>query len=95
MIRRKSQGGQALILVAVALPVLLAMVGLAFDVGFLEMMNRTAQTAADSAAIAGAVDLPYGTMTTSAPGCFGGKRLHQRFQQRSGHSQQSAVARSA
>jgi hypothetical protein len=66
MTRRKSQSGQAILLVALALPILLAMVGLAFDVGFLEMMNRTAQTAADAAAIAGAVNLPYGNMTINA-----------------------------
>jgi Flp pilus assembly protein TadG len=64
--KSKSQGGQALILIALALPVLFGAVGLAFDIGFLEMMKRQAQTAADAGAIAGAVDLPYGTMTTSA-----------------------------
>jgi hypothetical protein len=66
MNKRKSRSGQAIILFALALPVLLGMLGLAFDVGFLEMMNRRAQTAADASALAGAIDLPYGTMTTSA-----------------------------
>jgi hypothetical protein len=42
------------------------MVGLAFDIGFLEMMNRQAQTAADAGAIAGAVGLPYSNSTASA-----------------------------
>jgi len=42
------------------------MVGLAFDVGFLEMMNRQAQTAADSAAVAGAISLSYGTADMNA-----------------------------
>jgi hypothetical protein len=65
MNKRKSRSGQAIILFALALPVLLGMLGLAFDVGFLEMMNRQAQTAADASALAGAIDLPYGTMTTS------------------------------
>lgn len=64
--KRKSQGGQAIIFVALSLPVLFGMVGLAFDIGFLEMMKRQAQAAADAGAIAGAVDLPYGSMTTSA-----------------------------
>jgi hypothetical protein len=66
VIKRKSQDGQALIFMALAMPVLLGVVGLAFDVGFLEMMQRQAQTAADSAAIAGAVSLPYGHATTGA-----------------------------
>ena len=66
MTRRKAQRGQAMLILAFALPLLLGMVGLAFDVGFLAMMQRTAQTAADAGAIAGAVDLPYGQMTTSA-----------------------------
>jgi Flp pilus assembly protein TadG len=66
MIRRESRGGQAIILFVLALPVLFGMVGLAFDIGFLEMLKHKAQTAADAAAIAGAVDLPYGSMTTSA-----------------------------
>ncbi len=66
LVRRKSQDGQTIIFFVLALPVLLGMVGMAFDVGFLEMMKHKAQTAADAAALAGAVDLPYGSMTTSA-----------------------------
>jgi hypothetical protein len=51
---------------ALSLPVLFGMVGLAFDIGFLELMNRQAQTAADAAAIAGAISLPYGDAAAGA-----------------------------
>jgi len=64
--RRKLQRGQAIIILALALPILFGMVGLAFDIGYLEFMQRRAQTAADAAALAGAVGLPYGTATASA-----------------------------
>jgi hypothetical protein len=64
--RRKSQGGQAVIFVAVALPLLCGVLGLAFDIGFFEFMQRNAQTAADAGALAGAIDLPYGTAATGA-----------------------------
>jgi len=64
--RRESQDGQALIFLALALPMLLGMVGLAFDIGFLEYVKRQAQTAADAGAIAGAADLFFGTCYASA-----------------------------
>jgi hypothetical protein len=51
---------------ALALPVVFGMVGLAFDIGFFECMQRLAQTAADAGAIAGAIDLSYGAATTGA-----------------------------
>src|SRR3989454_12113541 len=47
--------------------VLLAFVGLAFDVGYLQWSRRRAQTAADAAALAGAWAVAQGdTVTTSA-----------------------------
>jgi hypothetical protein len=64
--RRKTQGGQAIVFVAVALPVLFGMAGLAFDIGFFEFMERNAQTAADAGALAGSINLPYGTAVTGA-----------------------------
>jgi Flp pilus assembly protein TadG len=64
--RRKSQGGQTVILVAAALPVLFGVVGLAFDIGYLEYSKRLAQTAADAGAVAGAIDLAYGNATAAA-----------------------------
>jgi hypothetical protein len=42
------------------------MVGLAFDIGFFEFMQRNAQTAADAGALAGSINLSYGTAVTGA-----------------------------
>jgi Flp pilus assembly protein TadG len=44
---------------------LLGVTGLAFDVGYLEYQKRLVQTAADAAAIAGAIDLAYGSVCGS------------------------------
>jgi hypothetical protein len=57
--RRTSTAGQAVIYMALLLPVMLGMVGIAVDVGFLECLKRLAQTAADAGAIAGAQEIPY------------------------------------
>jgi Flp pilus assembly protein TadG len=70
--RAKSQGGQSLLILALALPMLLGMVGLAFDVGYLEFMRRLAQTAADAGAMAGVSGLPYGTGCASGTPCYAG-----------------------
>jgi Flp pilus assembly protein TadG len=63
---RRLQGGQALIFVALMLPVLFGMVGIGFDIGYLELMKRMAQTAADAGALAGAINVYYGSSTLSA-----------------------------
>jgi len=74
MIRRREDSGQALVLAILALPVILGMVGLAIDVGYLRYTKRLMQTAADSGAIAGALalkDTPsdyYKTLAKSAAG---------------------------
>ena len=52
--RRNRESGQALIFVGFSLVVLAAVVGLAIDMGYLRYTKRRLQTAADSAAIAGA-----------------------------------------
>lgn len=52
-----SQSGQAIILVALTMVGLLAVAGLALDAGGLYFLNRDAQNAADSAAVAGAYAL--------------------------------------
>jgi hypothetical protein len=57
--RRSSNSGQAVIYMALLLPVMLGMVGIAVDVGFLECLKRLAQSAADAGAIAGAQEIPY------------------------------------
>jgi uncharacterized membrane protein len=46
--------GQALLTVALMLPVLCGIMGLAIDVGFFHHLKRRMQTAADAAALAGA-----------------------------------------
>lgn len=56
--RRNRQAGQALVLTAISLVVLVGMLGLGIDVGVLRYEKRLQQTAADAAAIAGASNLP-------------------------------------
>jgi hypothetical protein len=63
---RNKQAGQALVLTAVALVVLMGFAGLAIDMGVLRYEKRLQQTAADAAAIAGANNLAYGGVTVGA-----------------------------
>ncbi len=63
---RKNESGQALVLVAVALVILLGFAGLGIDMGNLRYQRRLQQTAADAAAIAGATNLSYGGVQTGA-----------------------------
>lgn len=58
--------GQALIFVLLCLTCLLGFIGLATDVGTWLNAKRRIQTAADSAAIAGAAELNYGDVTAAA-----------------------------
>jgi uncharacterized membrane protein len=60
------ESGQALILVALSLPVMFGFVALATDVGLLFRARETLQTAADSAAISGAAEYNYGDATSAA-----------------------------
>src|SRR5947207_13537269 len=55
------QSGQVLIGTAVAMVVLAGFAGLAIDMGTLRYQKRVQQTAADSAAIAGAQNLDFGS----------------------------------
>ncbi len=57
--------GQTIIVVALSLPFLLGFIGMATDVGALFKDKRTIQTAADAAAIAGALNLSRGTYLAS------------------------------
>ncbi len=61
--RRKSEAGQALILTAVGLTVLMGFAGLGIDMGVMRYEKRLQQTAADAAAIAGANNLSYTGVT--------------------------------
>jgi hypothetical protein len=65
-VERKGEAGQALALVALGLVVLLGFVGLGIDVGQMRYVNRRVQSAADSAAIAGAQELLYGDVSVAA-----------------------------
>jgi len=59
---RKKEAGQALIAAVAALGiVLMGFAGLGIDVGYFRYEKRLQQTAADSAAIAGAAEIPFGT----------------------------------
>jgi Flp pilus assembly protein TadG len=60
--------GQATIFTLLSMTVLLGLVGFAADVGILFHAKRNLQIAADSAAIAGAAELGYADLTTSAAG---------------------------
>jgi Flp pilus assembly protein TadG len=62
------ESGQATIFAVLSMTVLLGFVGFAADVGVLLHTKRNVQTAADSAAIAGAAELGYTDLTTSAAG---------------------------
>src|SRR6266446_580249 len=62
--KRKNQSGQVLIGTAVAMVVLAGFAGLAIDMGTLRYQKRLQQTAADSAAIAGAQNLEFGSGVT-------------------------------
>jgi uncharacterized membrane protein len=64
--KRLSQKGQSLVIFAVALAGLLALLALVIDGGLIYSHRRTAQTAADAAALAGARELCAGHGTTAA-----------------------------
>ncbi len=66
-LRQKSrEAGQALILAVLCLTAVLGFVGLSIDVGVLRNSRILLQTAADSAAIAGAAEVKYNDVTTAA-----------------------------
>lgn len=62
----RDERGQTILLVAFSLPILLGFIGIATDVGSLFKDKRTMQTAADAAALAGALNYNYGTTTWKA-----------------------------
>jgi uncharacterized membrane protein len=68
--KRRSEAGQALVSVAFGMLVLCAVMGLAIDIGYLRYLKRELQTAADSAAIAGAAEAnpnyPFNDVTAAA-----------------------------
>ncbi len=63
---REGERGQVVPIVALALFVLFGASAMAVDVGYLRYMQRIEQNAADSAAIAGANEIPYSDVTAAA-----------------------------
>jgi hypothetical protein len=64
--RRRNESGQALILAAVSMVVLIGFIGLGVDMGVMRHEKRILQGVADSAAIGGASELNYGDVTVGA-----------------------------
>jgi Putative Flp pilus-assembly TadE/G-like len=64
--RHKNDAGQALILFAFTIIVLMGFAGMGIDMGYLRYMRRTMQAATDSAALAGTAELGYGDVTAAA-----------------------------
>lgn len=62
----KCESGQALVLMAIGLMLLLAIMGMALDTGLLFHDKRRIQIAADAAAVAGALDYKYNSSVNSA-----------------------------
>jgi hypothetical protein len=62
----KDESGQAVMLMLLSMTVLLGFVAFAVDVGLLLRAKRVVQTAADSAAIAGAAELSFGDSIAAA-----------------------------
>jgi hypothetical protein len=68
MKKRQRESGQALVAATFGLVVLLGAAGLAIDVGYLRYQRRLQQSAADSAALAGAAESAAGNATSAAKG---------------------------
>jgi hypothetical protein len=64
--QRHREAGQALVFVGFSLVVLIAVLGLSIDMGYLRYTKRRLQTAADSAAIAGASEINGGNVRAAA-----------------------------
>src|SRR5438045_5239496 len=65
-LRLSDETGQVLVIAALSMTVLLGFVGLATDVGVLFCTRRTTQSAADAAAVAGALDYLYNGSSSKA-----------------------------
>ena len=66
MLRNKRQAGQALVAATFGLVALLGATGLAIDMGYLRYQKLLQQSAADSAALAGAAEIGFGGDSTAA-----------------------------
>ncbi len=63
---RGKEAGQALVLAAMGLTLFILAAGLGIDMGFLRYQKRLQQSAADSAAIAGAAEIPFSGCSTGS-----------------------------
>jgi hypothetical protein len=66
LMKPHSEAGQALVVVALMLVVLVSVMGLAIDMGYFRYMKRQLQTAADAGAVAGALEI---NSCGGSPGC--------------------------
>jgi Flp pilus assembly protein TadG len=66
LIKPHKEAGQALVVVALMLVVLVSVMGLAIDMGYFRYMKRQLQTAADAGAVAGALEI---NSCGGSPGC--------------------------
>jgi Putative Flp pilus-assembly TadE/G-like len=64
--RIKGERGQVIVLICLAMIAIMGLVGMVADVGFLQQQRNRMQTAADSAALAGAQEISYGDTVTAA-----------------------------
>ena len=93
----RNENGQTLVLTALCMTAMLGFMALALDVGLLFRARRNMQTAADSAAIAGAQDYMWNASTTTArtasEECLRRERLHGRSQRSGGHCESTSDKR--
>src|ERR1700730_6356428 len=66
LMKPHGEAGQALVVVALMLVVLVSVMGLAIDMGYFRYMKRQLQTAADAGAVAGALEI---NSCGGSPGC--------------------------
>jgi len=64
--RTNSESGQVWTIVAASIAVILGVVGVATDLGLVQLERQKMQSAADSAALAGAAEVNYGDVTSAA-----------------------------
>src|SRR5437660_1670719 len=69
----RGQRGQIIVIAAILLPILLAMAGLAVDVGSYAAERRSLQNAADAIALAAARDLPDQTAAQASAQTYAAK----------------------
>src|ERR1700683_3764719 len=64
-VHSKHEVGQVMVLICLAIIAIMGLIGVVVDVGFLQQQRNRMQTAADSAALAGAQEVSYGDMVAA------------------------------